>query len=102
MDIAKIKAELIQLRKEIKYHNKKYYDEDAPEISDYEYDALLNRLKEIEKEFPEFITATSPTQKVGGSAKRTAGKIVQHDVQMLSLQDVFSLLTKKSPAINKF
>ncbi len=90
MDISKIKAELIQLRKEIKYHNKKYYDEDAPEISDYEFDKLMNRLKEIEKEFPEFITATSPTQKVGGSAKRTAGKIVKHDVQMLSLQDVFS------------
>lgn len=90
MDISKIKAELIQLRKEIKYHNKKYYDEDAPEISDYEFDKLMNRLKEIEKKFPEFITATSPTQKVGGSAKRTAGKIVKHDVQMLSLQDVFS------------
>ncbi len=90
MDISKIKAELIQLRKEIKYHNKKYYDEDAPEISDYEFDKLMNRLKEIEKEFPEFITATSPTQKVGGTAKRTAGKIVKHDVQMLSLQDVFS------------
>jgi len=90
MDISKIKAELIQLRKEIKYHNKKYYDEDAPEISDYEYDALLNRLKEIEKEFPEFITPTSPTQIVGGSAKRTAGKIVQHTVPLLSLQDVFS------------
>ncbi len=90
MDIAKIKAELIQLRKEIKYHNKKYYDEDAPEISDYEYDKLMNRLKEIEKEFPEFITATSPTQIVGGNAKRTAGKLIPHDVQMLSLQDVFS------------
>ena len=90
MDISKVKAELIQLRKEIKHHNKKYYDDDAPEISDYEYDKLLNRLKEIEAEYPEFITATSPTQIVGGTAKRTAGKLVPHDVQMLSLQDVFS------------
>ena len=90
MDIQKIKAELIQLRKEIKHHNKKYYDDDAPEISDYEYDKLLNRLKELEAQFPEFITPTSPTQMVGGTARRTAGKIVQHDVQMLSLQDVFS------------
>lgn len=90
MDIAKIKAELIKLRKEIRHHNKKYYDDDAPEISDYEYDKLLNRLKEIEAEFPEFITATSPTQIVGGTARRTAGKLVPHDVQMLSLQDVFS------------
>lgn len=90
MDVAKIKAELIQLRKEIKRHNKKYYDDDASEISDYEYDKLMSRLKEIEAEFPEFITATSPTQTVGGTAKRTAGKIVSHDVPMLSLQDVFS------------
>ena len=90
MDISKIKAELIQLRKEIKYHNKKYYDDDAPEISDYEYDKLMHRLKEIEAEFPEFITATSPTQIVGGTAKRTAGKLISHDIQMLSLQDVFS------------
>lgn len=90
MDISKIKAELIQLRKEIKHHNKKYYDDDAPEISDYEYDKLMRRLKEIEAEFPEFITATSPTQIVGGTAKRTAGKLIPHDVQMLSLQDVFS------------
>ena len=90
MDISKVKAELIQLRREIKHHNKKYYDDDAPEISDYEYDKLLNRLKEIEAEFPEFITATSPTQMVGGTAKRTAGKIVKHTVPLLSLQDVFS------------
>lgn len=90
MEISKIKAELIQLRKEIKHHNKKYYDDDAPEISDYEYDKLMRRLKEIEAEYPEFITPTSPTQTVGGTAKRTAGKLVSHDVQMLSLQDVFS------------
>ena len=90
MDVAKIKAELIQLRRTIKHHNKKYYDDDAPEISDYEYDKLMSRLKEIEAEFPEFITATSPTQIVGGTAKRTAGKLISHDVKMLSLQDVFS------------
>lgn len=90
MNIDEIKAELTFLRKEIKRHNKKYYEQDAPEISDFEYDKLMNRLKEIEKNFPEFITPTSPTQTVGGTAKRTAGKLVPHDVQMLSLQDVFS------------
>ena len=90
MEIEKIKSELAELRKKIKYHNKKYYDDDAPEISDFEYDKLMSRLKEIEKNFPEFITKTSPTQIVGGNALRTAGKIVAHDVQMLSLQDVFS------------
>ena len=92
MEITKIKSELNELRKKIKYHNKKYYNDDAPEISDFEYDKLMSRLKEIEKNFPEFITKTSPTQIVGGNALRTAGKIVPHDkdAPMLSLQDVFS------------
>lgn len=90
MDIAEIKAELQRLRREIRYHNKKYYNDDAPEISDYEYDKLMRRLREIETAYPEFITPTSPTQTVGGTARRTAGKLVRHDVPMLSLQDVFS------------
>ncbi len=90
MDIAQVKEELISLRKEIKRHNKKYYELDAPEISDYEYDKLMTRLKELEEAYPEFITPTSPTQTVGGSAKREAGKLVAHDVPMLSLQDVFN------------
>ncbi|MBR6012370.1 MAG: NAD-dependent DNA ligase LigA [Selenomonadaceae bacterium] len=90
MNVNEIKSELAELRKKIKYHNKRYYDDDAPEISDFEYDNLMNRLKEIEKNFPEFITKNSPTQIVGGNAKRTAGKIIPHDVQMLSLQDIFS------------
>ena len=89
MSIEEIKAELIKLRREIKHHNKKYYDDDAPEISDYEYDKLMSRLKEIENLYPEFITPSSPTQIVGGTARRTAGKLVAHDVPMLSLQDVF-------------
>lgn len=90
MDIAQVKAELIQLRKEIKRHNKKYYELDAPEISDYEYDKLMQRLKDLEAAYPEFITPTSPTQMVGGNARREAGKLVMHDVPMLSLQDVFN------------
>ena len=89
-DIKIIKAELIELRKQIRRHNKKYYEEDNPEISDYEYDQLMQRLKKIEADYPEFITSRSPTQMVGGKAKRTAGKLVPHDVPMLSLQDVFS------------
>lgn len=90
MNIDDIKSEMAELRKKIKYHSKKYYDDDAPEISDYEFDKMMNRLKELENEYPEFITATSPTQIVGGTAKRTAGKLVNHDVAMLSLQDVFT------------
>ncbi len=90
MNVAEVKAELIQLRKEIKRHNKKYYELDAPEISDYEYDKLMSRLKDLEAAYPEFITPTSPTQIVGGAARREAGKIIAHDVPMLSLQDVFN------------
>lgn len=90
MDIQKVKEELASLRKTIRYHNNRYYNEDAPEISDYEYDQLMLRLRAIEKSYPELITKTSPTQMVGGTAQRTAGVLVKHDVPMLSLQDVFS------------
>ena len=89
-NIELIKAELTELRKQIRRHNKKYYEDDNPEISDYEYDQLMLRLKQLEAEYPEFITSKSPTQMVGGKAKRVAGKLVAHDVPMLSLQDVFS------------
>ena len=77
MDVSQVKAELIRLRKEIRRHNKKYYELDAPEISDYEYDKLMSRLKELEAAYPEFITPTSPTQLVGGAARREAGKLVR-------------------------
>lgn len=90
MDISDVKKELNRLRKEIRHHNKCYYDNDNPEISDYEYDMLMQKLKALEAEYPELITRTSPTQQVGGTARREAGVLVQHDVPMLSLQDVFS------------
>ena len=90
MDIKEIRKELSALRKEIRRHNKLYYDNDSPEISDYEYDMLMQRLKGIEADYPELITKTSPTQMVGGHARREAGNLVEHDVPMLSLQDVFS------------
>lgn len=63
---------------------------DTPEISDYEYDTMMQELKSLEKEFPDLVIETSPTQKVGGTAKREAGVLVRHNVPMLSLQDVFS------------
>ncbi len=85
-----IKAELAALRKEIRHHNNRYYNEDNPEITDYEYDQLMLRLKKLEADFPELITKNSPTQVVGGKARREAGVLVKHDVPMLSLQDVFS------------
>ncbi len=78
------------LREQIAYHSDKYYNEDDPEIADHEFDMLMRELKQLEKENPSLVTADSPTQKVGGTAKRTAGVLVRHNVPMLSLQDVFS------------
>ena len=67
-----------------------YYDQDDPAVSDQEYDGLVRELKAIEAEHPELISPDSPTQKVGGNAKRTAGVLVPHRVPMLSMQDLFS------------
>ena len=89
-DIRTIKKKLAELRKAIRYHNNRYYNEDDPAITDYEYDQLMLCLKAVEKKYPELITKNSPTQMVGGEARRTAGVLVRHDVPMLSLQDVFS------------
>ena len=83
-----IKKEIESLRKQINYYNRKYHEEDNSDISDYAYDKLTSRLKELEKENPEFITSDSPTQKVGGKTK-SSFETVHHDVQMQSLQDVF-------------
>ena len=84
-----IQEKIEALRKEIEYHIERYYNQDDPEITDYEYDQKMNELKRLEKEHPEYVTSNSPTQKVGGSAKREAGVLVEHNVPMLSLQDVF-------------
>lgn len=89
-ELEELKKELEKLRKEIEYHNKLYYEQDEPEISDYEYDQLTQRLRKIETEHPELITKASPSQKVGGKNKKIFSEVV-HEVQMQSLQDVFSL-----------
>lgn len=85
-----IKQQLDELKQKILYHNDLYYNQDNPEIEDVEYDKMMRELKKIEKAHPELITPDSPTQKVGGTAKREAGVLIKHDVPMLSLQDVFS------------
>lgn len=90
MNFKEAKKRAAQLKKEIRYHNELYYNQDAPEISDFEYDALTRELKAIEKEYPELITPNSPTQKVGGAALKLFSP-VQHAVKMESLQDVFSV-----------
>lgn len=89
-DIKEIKSELAELRKKIRKYSKQYYDDNASDISDYDFDLLMQRLKKIEAAYPELITKNSPTQKVGGTAQREVGVLVPHDVPMLSLQDVFS------------
>lgn len=85
-----LEERIAALREQIAYHSDRYYNQDAPEISDYEFDQLMLELKRLEKENPALVTPDSPTQKVGGTAKRTAGVLVRHNVPMLSLQDVFS------------
>lgn len=84
-----IRNELEQLKKTIQEHSARYYVEDAPTISDYEYDLLMQRLKQIEAEFPELITEDSPTQRVGGVALEQFESHT-HPVALDSLQDVFS------------
>lgn len=84
------KNEYLRLIDTIDYHMDRYYNQDEPEISDYEYDQLMLQLKAAEKEHPEWVTPQSPTQKIGGSAKREAGVKVTHDVPMLSIEDVFT------------
>lgn len=86
MDVQK---EIVSLRRELEKHNRLYYVEDAPEISDYEYDMLMQRLKALEAEHPELITPDSPTQKVGGAAL-SKFEPVRHQVPLESLTDVFS------------
>ncbi len=89
MDFAKAKERIKELREIIEYNNKKYYDEDAPEISDFEYDMLNNELKNLEKQYPELITKDSNTQKVGGNVKKGFKEVI-HEVPLQSLQDVFN------------
>ena len=62
----KIKIRILELRTEIEYHNNRYYNEDNPEISNFEYDMLLRELEQLEKQFPQFDDPNSPTHHVGG------------------------------------
>ena len=87
-DLSSVSNEYDELVKTMNYHCDRYYNDDEPEISDYEYDQMNLRLKEIEKEHPELVRADSPSRRVGWKAEK--GVLVKHDVPMLSLQDVFS------------
>lgn len=84
-----MKSEIEKLRQKINEHNYHYYVLDAPLISDAEYDKLFEKLKSIEKQYPELITADSPTQRVGATPLKVFAKI-QHDIPMLSLENAFT------------
>ena len=84
-----IKQRIEELRNQLEYHAKRYYDEDKPEISDFEYDMLMVELRNLEKENPEYNSKKSLTQKVGGTVKEGFEKVT-HEVPLQSLQDVFS------------
>ena len=88
MKKADAKKRIEELRKETAYHAKKYYDDDAPEISDFEYDMLMLELRNLEKQYPEFVSDESLTQKVGGTVKEGFQKVT-HEVPLQSLQDIF-------------
>ena len=77
------------LRKEIRFHDRKYYVENNPEISDYEYDQLLKELEALEKQYPDFVTPDSPTQRVGGEPAQEFAT-VRHRIAMLSLDNTYS------------
>ena len=81
------RKEYSELVKKLNHFAELYYSKDEPEISDYEYDTMNNRLKEIEKEHPDWIVPESPSKRVGWKAEK--GVLVKHNVPMLSLQDVF-------------
>ena len=87
MDVQK---EINELRRKLNYYGKLYYVDDAPAISDYEYDMLMQQLKALEKEHPELITPDSPTQRIGGPAL-SKFEPVHHQVPLESLTDVFSV-----------
>jgi DNA ligase (NAD+) len=78
-----------ELRALIEYNSRLYYDQDAPELEDYQYDALNNELKALEQQFPELVTASSPTQRVLGTPSGRFAKVA-HAVKMESLLDAFS------------
>lgn len=88
MNKTEAKKRIEELRKITAYHAKKYYDEDDPEISDFEYDMLMLELRNLEKEYPDLITKDSLTQHVGGTVKEGFEKI-EHEVPLQSLQDIF-------------
>lgn len=89
LELEQARNRIEELRAVIEKNNRLYYDQDAPELEDYEYDALAQELKRLEAQFPELVTPTSPTQHVGGTPSGRFAKVT-HAVKMESLLDAFS------------
>ena len=81
--------EIEDLRQKLRYYSDKYYNDDAPEIEDYQYDMMMRRLESLEQANPRYVSPDSPTQKVGGKADNSFAPVA-HTVRMESLQDAFS------------
>ena len=88
-DLADIQNQIAELKKQLNYHNNRYYVLDSPEISDAEYDTLIQQLRKLEEQYPQFLTPDSPTQRTGGAPLASLG-IVEHPVPMLSLGNAFN------------
>src|SRR3954467_69572 len=89
MDKSSAKKKIEELSKLIEQHNHSYYVLDQPTISDFEFDKLLEELIALEKEFPEFLSPNSPSQRVGGTVTKTFAS-VKHKYPMLSLSNSYS------------
>lgn len=87
--MTEIQKKIEELRKTLRYHSDRYYNDDSPEIEDYEYDMMMRELQELEEKYPEYDSPDSPTKRVGGSADNSFESVV-HAVRMESLQDAFS------------
>lgn len=90
MNKKQAKERIEELRGLTEYYARLYYDEDKPAISDFEYDMLMVELRNLEREYPEFLSGDSLTKKVGGHVKEGFGKI-KHEIPLLSMQDIFNM-----------
>ena len=88
-DLTEIQNKIAELRKQLNYHNYRYHVRDSPEISDAEYDGLMQQLRKLEEQYPQLLTPDSPTQRIGGAPLASLG-IVEHPVPMLSLGNAFN------------
>lgn len=87
--MTEIEKKINNLRETLRYHSNRYYNDDSPEIEDYEYDMMMRELKNLEEQYPQYDAVDSPTKKVGGKADNSFESVV-HTVRMESLQDAFS------------